>query len=124
MAAMYDVDWAAAEQHFDFPMAKQAVLSPSGLCIAGFSICGAMWSRRSSWHSDEDVLEVWARMNLHAYLQAGGREKKSNRNRSRRRLVPARRLAMPVPMRFFTGSAAKSTGESIGWKRQFEQRGR
>jgi TolB-like protein/Tfp pilus assembly protein PilF len=77
LAAMYDLDWAAAEKHFDFPMAKEV----------GFGLLRPLYGWVQFWQGnvepaiqlarraiEEDPLEVWARMNLHAYLQASGRE--------------------------------------------------
>lgn len=77
LAAIYDMDWAAAERHFDFPMAKQA----------GFAIIRPMYSgfqflrgnveqaiKLAQRAIEEDPLDVWSRMNLHAYLQAAGRD--------------------------------------------------
>lgn len=77
LAAMYDLDWAAAEKHFDFPLAKEV----------GFGLLRPLYGWVQFWQGnlepaiqlarraiEEDPLEVWARMNLHAYLQASGRE--------------------------------------------------
>ena len=80
MAALYDLDWAAAERHFEVPMARQA----------GFPITrplyGAVQFFKGNYHAaielaaraiEEDPLEVWPRMNLHAYLQAVGRDEEA-----------------------------------------------
>ena len=77
LAAMYDLDWAAAEKHFDFPMTKEV----------GFGLLRPLYGWVQFWRGnvepaiqlarraiEEDPLEVWARMNLHAYLHASGRE--------------------------------------------------
>jgi TolB-like protein/Tfp pilus assembly protein PilF len=77
LAAIYDLDWTAAERHFDFPMARRA----------GFAtirpMYGALHFLRGNTEQainlarraiEEDPLDVWPRMNLHAYLQAAGRE--------------------------------------------------
>ncbi|MGA7752107.1 MAG: protein kinase [Candidatus Sulfotelmatobacter sp.] len=77
LSAMYDMDWAAAERHFDFPLAQQA----------GFPLIRPMYSafqylRGNAEQAialaertiEEDPLELWPRMNLHAYLQAAGRD--------------------------------------------------
>ena len=77
MAAMYDMDWVTAEKHFDFPMAKEA----------SFGLLRPLYGWFQFWRGnvqqaiqlaqraiEEDPLEVWARMNLHAYLQGAGRE--------------------------------------------------
>ncbi|HTS56998.1 MAG TPA: protein kinase [Terriglobales bacterium] len=77
VAAMYDMDWAAAEQHFDFPMAKQAsfeTIRPlySGVQFLRGNVEQAI--KLAQRAIEEDPLEVWAHMNLHAYLQAAGRD--------------------------------------------------
>jgi serine/threonine-protein kinase len=77
LAAMYDMDWAAAEKYFDSPMAKQV----------GFGLLRPLYGWVQFWQGnvapairlaqraiEEDPLEIWARMNLHAYLQAAGRD--------------------------------------------------
>jgi TolB-like protein len=77
LAAIYDLDWAAAERHFDFPMAKQAGITTLRPMYGWLQfMCGNMdraieLARREI---QEDPLDVWPRMNLHAYLQAAGRE--------------------------------------------------
>jgi len=76
IAAMYDLDWAAAETHFDSPGAKEV----------GFGLLRPLYAWVQFWEGkvepairlaeraiEEDPLEVWTRMNLHAYLQAAGR---------------------------------------------------
>ena len=77
LAAMYDMDWAGAERHFDFPLAKQA-----GFPLIRPMFSGFQFLRGNAEHAielaqraiEEDPLEVWPRMNLHAYLQAAGRD--------------------------------------------------
>ncbi len=77
LAAMYDGDWAAAERHFDFPLAKQAsfeLLRPmygGFLYLRGHAEEAIKLAQRAI---EEDPLDVWAHMNLHAYLQAAGRD--------------------------------------------------
>jgi TolB-like protein/Tfp pilus assembly protein PilF len=77
MTAMYDMDWAAAEKQFDFPMAKQAsfeLLRPmygGFLYLRGHAEQAIKLAQRAI---EEDPLDVWAHMNLHAYLQAAGRD--------------------------------------------------
>ena len=76
IAAMYDLDWAAADLHFDSPGAKEV----------GFGLLRPLYAWVQFWQGnvepaiklaeraiEEDPLEVWTRMNLHAYLQAAGR---------------------------------------------------
>ncbi len=77
IAAMYDLDWAAAERHFDSPGAKEV----------GFGLLRPLYAWVQFWRGkvepaiklaehaiEEDPLEVWTRMNLHAYLQAADRD--------------------------------------------------
>lgn len=77
LAALYELDWAAAERHFDHPMAKQASFTTFR------PIYGWMQFQRGNTESaidlarraiEEDSLDVWPRMNLQAYLQYVGRE--------------------------------------------------
>jgi TolB-like protein/Tfp pilus assembly protein PilF len=80
IAAKYDLDWTAAERHFEFPMAREA----------GFPITRPMYGAFLFFKGDvdaaiataeraiqEDPLEVWPRMNLHAYLQGAGRDREA-----------------------------------------------
>jgi TolB-like protein len=77
VAAMYDMDWTVAEKHFDYPMAKDA----------GFGLIRPLYGWFEFWRGnveqaialaqraiEEDPLESWTRMNLHAYLQGAGRD--------------------------------------------------
>jgi len=76
-AAMFDLDWAAAERHFDAPMARQASFATLSPMYGGFQFMrgnadqAVALARRGI---EQDPLDVWPRMNLHAYLQAAGRE--------------------------------------------------
>jgi len=76
LAATYDFDWEAAERHFDAPLAKQANFALNRPMYAGFqflrgnAVAAVELTRRAV---QEDPLDVWSRMNLHAYLQAAGR---------------------------------------------------
>jgi serine/threonine-protein kinase len=78
LAAIYDSDWAIAEQHFAFPMAKQvgtAIIRPLYgwfQYLRGNVVEAIALAQRAI---EEDPLDVWSRMNLHAYLQAAGRER-------------------------------------------------
>jgi len=77
LAAMYDLDWAAAEKHFDFPMAKQAGTELIRPMYSGFLFLRGNPEQAIQLAQaaiEDDPLEVWARMNLHAYLQAVGRD--------------------------------------------------
>jgi TolB-like protein/Tfp pilus assembly protein PilF/predicted Ser/Thr protein kinase len=77
VAATYDFDWAVAEKHFDFPIAKQAGVEFIRPLYGGFQFLrgnveqAIMLAQRAI---EEDPLEVWPRMNLHAFLQAAGRD--------------------------------------------------
>ena len=77
LAALFDSDWTAAEKHFDFPMAKQAcfeLVRPmygGVLYLRGHAEEAIKLAERAI---EEDPLDAWAHMNLHAYLQAAGRE--------------------------------------------------
>jgi TolB-like protein/Tfp pilus assembly protein PilF len=77
LAALFDSDWAAAEKHFDFPMAKQASFELVRPMYGGFLYLRGNAEeavRLAERAIEEDPLDVWAHMNLHAYLQAAGRE--------------------------------------------------
>jgi TolB-like protein/Tfp pilus assembly protein PilF len=80
LAAQYDFDWDAAERHFDAPMAREAgypitrPLYGSFLFMKGDSEQAIELVERAI---AEDPLEVWPRMNLHAYLQAVGRDREA-----------------------------------------------
>ena len=80
LAACFDYDWTAAERHFAAPLARQV----------GFSIVRSAYGAFQFFrgHIDdaiataertiaEDPLEVWPRMNLHAFLQAAGRDREA-----------------------------------------------
>jgi TolB-like protein/Tfp pilus assembly protein PilF len=80
VAAMYDMDWTVAEKHFDYPMAKDA----------GFGLIRPLYGRFEFWRGnveqaialaqraiEEDPLEVWTRMNLHAYLLGASRDEEA-----------------------------------------------
>ena len=77
LAAQYDLDWEAAERHFDVPMARQAGYSLTRPLYGGFLFMKGEVGRAieiAERAIAEDPLEVWPRMNLHAYLQAAGRD--------------------------------------------------
>ena len=77
LAALYDFDWAAAERHFEQPAAKQAgfiTFRPMYAWVQfmrGNTEQAIVLVRRAI---EEDPLDIWPRMNLHAYLQDVGRE--------------------------------------------------
>ena len=81
LAALYDLDWTAAARHFEMPATRQVGLP---------GIVRPMWAtvlfqqeradeavRLAERALEEDPLEVWPRMNLHAYLQAAGRDREA-----------------------------------------------
>ncbi len=76
-AAMCDLNWEAAETHFEFPGAKLASFGLTRPLYAGVLFLrgdvepAIQLAERAI---EEDPLEVWAHMNLHAYLQAAGRD--------------------------------------------------
>ena len=78
LAAFYDLDWDAAERHFAFPMAQQvgdAIVRP---LYGGFLFMRGHVERAIALAEraiEADPLEVWPRMNLHAYLQGAGRDR-------------------------------------------------
>ena len=77
LAAVYDLDWDAAERHFAFPMAKQAGFALTRPMYGAFQFFRGHVERAIELAEraiEEDPLEVWPRMNLHAYLQAAGRD--------------------------------------------------
>ena len=77
LAALFDSDWATAEKHFDFPMAKQAsfeLVKPmygGVLYLSGKAEEAIKLAQRAV---EEDPLDVWSHMNLHAYLQGADRD--------------------------------------------------
>jgi TolB-like protein/Tfp pilus assembly protein PilF len=81
LTALYDLDWTAAARHFERPATRQVGLP---------GIVRPMWAtvpflqekpdeavRLAERAVEEDPLEVWPRMNLHAYLQAAGRDREA-----------------------------------------------
>ena len=77
LAALYDFDWIAAERHFDSPGAKEAgaiTFRPMYGWVQfmrGNSEEAIVLARRAI---EEDPLDIWPRMNLHAYLQETGQD--------------------------------------------------
>jgi serine/threonine-protein kinase len=80
IAAFYDLDWAAAERHFEVPLARQAgwpLIRPmygGYLFLKGEVDAAIAIAERAV---QQDPLEVWPRMNLHAFLQAAGRDREA-----------------------------------------------
>ena len=80
LAAQYDFDWDAAERHFDVPLARQAGFALTRPLYGGFLFMKGNAERAveiAERTIAEDPLEVWPRMNLHAYLQAVGRDREA-----------------------------------------------
>ena len=80
LAACFDYDWTAAERHFEAPLARQVGFSIVRSAYAAFQFFRghvddaiAITERTIA----EDPLEVWPRMNLHAFLQAAGRDREA-----------------------------------------------
>jgi TolB-like protein/tRNA A-37 threonylcarbamoyl transferase component Bud32 len=81
LASQYDFDWPAAQRHFDHPGAREAGYALTQPLYGGFlfmkgDIDGAIACAERA--IAEDPLEVWPRMNLHAYLQAAGRDQEAH----------------------------------------------
>jgi TolB-like protein/Flp pilus assembly protein TadD len=80
LAAAYDLDWAAADRHFDFPAAKQVGTTITRPLYGWFQFLRGNVEQAITLAQraiEEDPLDVWSRMNLHAYLQAAGREREA-----------------------------------------------
>jgi TolB-like protein len=80
LAAIYELDWAAAERHFDFPLAKHAGFSAMRPMYGVFQFLrgNALLAIDLAQQAiEEDPFDVWPRMNMQAYLQASGREKQA-----------------------------------------------
>jgi serine/threonine protein kinase len=75
-AAVYDFDWEAAARHFSLPGAKQAGYPLGRLYSAVLFLRGDVSEaiHLAERAIEEDPLEVWPHMNLHAYLQWVGRD--------------------------------------------------
>jgi serine/threonine protein kinase len=78
LAATYDLDWDAADRHFAFPMAQQVGHPITRPMYGGLEFLRGNIERAIALAEraiEEDPLEVWPHMNLHAYLQGAGRDK-------------------------------------------------
>jgi TolB-like protein/Flp pilus assembly protein TadD len=76
LAALFDFDGATAEKHFEFPLAKQASFELVKPMYGGFLYLRGdadQAIKLAERAIEQDPLDVWAHMNLHAYLQAAGR---------------------------------------------------
>ncbi len=77
-AAIYDLDWLVAERHFEFPLAKQVGTTTTRPLYGWFQYLRGNVAEAITLAEraiEEDPLDLWSRMNLHAYLQAAGRER-------------------------------------------------
>src|SRR5579864_1306914 len=77
LAALFDFDAAIAEKHFEFPLAKQASFELVKPMYGGFLYLRGdvdQAIKLAERAVEQDPLDVWAHMNLHAYLQASGRD--------------------------------------------------
>ena len=80
LCAFYELDWEAAERHFDTPQARQAGFGLVRPFYSGFEFLRgnvASAIELAERAISDDPLEVWPRMNLHAYLQAVGRDREA-----------------------------------------------
>jgi TolB-like protein/Tfp pilus assembly protein PilF len=80
LSAIFDQDWAEAERHFSFPGASQVGTSITRPLYGWFqylrgNVADAIALAQRA--IEEDPLDVWSRMNLHAYLQAAGRDREA-----------------------------------------------
>jgi len=77
LTAMYEMDWAAAERHFASPGAKEAGFAHFRPMYGWFLFLRGQPLRAVELARpviEADPLDVWARMNMQAYLQAAGRD--------------------------------------------------
>jgi len=81
LAALYDLDWAAAARHFEMPATRQIGLPGMVRPMWGTALFVQERAdeavRVAERAVEEDPLEVWPRMSLHAYLQAAGRDREA-----------------------------------------------
>ena len=80
LAAIYEMDWDEAERRFAFPGARQVGTSITRPLYAWFQYLRGNVAEAIALaqHAiEEDPLDVWARMNMHAYLQAAGRDREA-----------------------------------------------
>src|ERR1039458_8964065 len=80
VAAVFEQDWTRAEQYFAFPGARQVGTSITQPVYAWFQYLRGNVAEAIALAQravEEDPLDVWPRMNLHAYLQAADREREA-----------------------------------------------
>ena len=77
LAAMFDRDWEKADRYFAAPKAKEAsfeTIRPLYGAVLYFRGDAEPAIKLAQNAIEADPLDVWAHMNLHAYLQAAGRD--------------------------------------------------
>jgi TolB-like protein/Tfp pilus assembly protein PilF len=81
LSALYDLDWTAAARHFEMPATRQVglpgIVRPMWASVFFLQEQADEAVRLAERAVEEDPLEVWPRMNLHAYLQAAGRDREA-----------------------------------------------
>jgi serine/threonine-protein kinase len=81
LAALYGLDWTAAARHFEMPATRQVglpgIVRPMWATVFFLQERADEAVRLAERAVEEDPLEVWPRMNLHAYLQAAGRDREA-----------------------------------------------
>jgi len=80
VAAVFEQDWTRAERYFAFPGARQVGTSITRPVYAWFQYLRGNVAEAIALAQravEEDPLDVWSRMNLHAYLQAADREREA-----------------------------------------------
>ena len=80
IASLYDLDWDAAERHCEDPLARQAGFALTRPIYGGVQFLkgnAELAVEIAARAIAENPLDVWPRMNQHAYLQAAGREREA-----------------------------------------------
>ena len=80
LSAVFEQDWTKAEQYFAFPGARQVGTSITRPLYGWFQYLSGNVAEAIALAQraiEEDPLDVWSRMNLHAYLQAADREREA-----------------------------------------------
>jgi serine/threonine-protein kinase len=81
LSALFDLDWTAAARHFEMPATRQVglpgIVRPMWATVPFLQERADEAVRLAERAVEEDPLEVWPRMNLHAYLQAAGRDREA-----------------------------------------------
>ena len=80
LSAVFEMDWVKAEQYFAFPGATQVGNSITQPLYGWFQYLRGNVAEAIALALraiEQDPLDVWSRMNLHAYLQAADREREA-----------------------------------------------